>query len=146
MKRIFSMVIRPITGVAVLALIFAACSAAGTAKQNEAKIGCNFDANKVCQGALTRPLSTAGGFTTSNQSYITQNSLATTWVMVPVKAPGGSEVDVQCQINYGKKQVIYAYPTASGTISDSDQQWFHQTGMCIGTEGTQPAPKLGAQE
>lgn len=146
MKRIFLMVIKPITGVFVLALIFAACSAAGTAKQNEAKIGCNFDANKVCQGALTRPLSTSSGFTTSNQSYITQNSLATTWVMVPVKAPGGSEVDVQCQVNYGKKQVIYAYPTASGTISDSDQQWFHQTGMCIGTEGTQPAPKLGAQE
>ncbi len=146
MKRIFSSVIKPITGVFVLAVIFAACSAAGTAKQNDAKIGCKFDAQKACQGALTAPLTTSTGFTTSNQSYITQNSSTTTWVMVPVKAPGGSEVDVQCQLNYAKKQVIYAYPTASGTVSDSDQQWFHQTGMCIGTEGTEAAPKLGAQE
>ncbi len=146
MKRILFSAIRSLTGVFVLAVILAACSAAGTAKQNDAKIGCNFDANKVCQGALTRPVSTAQGFTTSNQSYITQNSLATTWVMVPVKAPGGSEVDVQCQVNYGKKQVIYAYPTASGTVSDSDRQWFHQTGMCMGTEGTEATPKIGAQE
>jgi hypothetical protein len=146
MKQALIRGIKSIAAVFAVAVALAACSAAGTAQQNDAKIGCKFNAQKACQGALTAPITTSTGFTTSNQSYITQNSPTTTWVMVPVKAPGGSEVDVQCQVNYAKKQVIYAYPTASGPVSDNDQQWFHQTGMCIGTEGTQATPKIGAQE
>ncbi|HVA80458.1 MAG TPA: hypothetical protein VNF29_05995 [Candidatus Binataceae bacterium] len=129
-----------------LALALAACGAAGTAAQNETKIGCKFNSIKVCQNVLTVPLSTSGGITTSNQSYIADNSSATTWIMAPVKAPGGSEVDVQCQVNYTKKQVIYAYPTVSGTVSDRDRQWLRNTGMCIGDIGTQPAPKPAAEE
>jgi len=135
-----------IAGVFVLAGILAACSAADTSKQNDAKIGCKFDAEQVCQRALTAPVSTAGGFTTSNQSYIQDNSLATTWVQVPIKAPGGSEIDVSCQLKYSTKKVIYAYAVPSGTVSDSDRQWLHQTGMCIGTGGSEAAPKVGVQE
>jgi hypothetical protein len=145
MARVCSRLTMSLGGVLLLAIGVAACSAAGTAQQNDDKIGCHLDATKICQDSMLHPLNT-GTFTTSNESYVTQNSLATTWVMVPIKAPGGSEIDVQCQENYGKKQVIYAYPTASGTVSDSDRQWLHNTGMCIGTEGTQTMPKLGAQE
>ncbi|MGH7781112.1 MAG: hypothetical protein ACREQR_14950 [Candidatus Binataceae bacterium] len=124
----------------------AGCSAAGNAQQNEAKIGCQVDSNKVCQDMMLHPLDT-GSFTTSNQSYITQNSPATTWVMVPIKAPGGSEVDVQCQVNYGKKQVIYAYPTSSGTVSESDRQWMRQTGICTGgAAAAEQMPKIRGQE
>jgi len=145
MKRSSIRAIESIAGVFALGLALGACSAAGTARQNENKIGCHLDSTKICQDSMLHPLNT-GTFITSNESYITQNSLATTWVMVPIKAPGGSEIDVQCQENYSKKQVIYAYPTASGTVSDSDRQWLHATGMCIGTEGTEATPKLGAQE
>lgn len=137
--------IKSIAGVFTLALVFAACSAAGTAQRNDNKIGCNFDANKVCQSALTKPVDT-GGFITSNQSYIADNSPTTTWMMAPIKAPGGSEIDVQCQVNYMKKQVIYAYPTVSGTVSDSDRTWLHNTGLCIGDAGTEPSPKPAAEE
>jgi hypothetical protein len=75
-------------------------------------------------------VASSSGITTSNQSYISQNSPMTTWLMAPVRAPGGSEVDVQCQVNYSKKQIIYAYATPSGTVSDSDRQWLIQTGLC----------------
>lgn len=138
--------IKSVLGVVALAISIAACSAADTSKQNDAKIGCKFDAEQVCQRALTAPVSTSSGFTTSNQSYIQDNSLATTWVQVPIKAPGGSEIDVSCQLKYSTKKVIYAYAVPSGTVSDSDRQWLHQTGMCIGTEGTETAPKVGVQE
>ncbi|MGC1679225.1 MAG: hypothetical protein WA740_16965 [Candidatus Binataceae bacterium] len=138
--------IKSIAGVLALAITIAACSAADTSKQNDAKIGCKFDAERVCQNALTAPVSTAQGFTTRNPSYIQDNSLATTWVQVPIKAPGGSEIDVSCQLKYSTMKVIYAYAVPSGTVSDSDRQWLHQTGQCIGTEGTESAPKVGVQE
>ncbi|HUY27937.1 MAG TPA: hypothetical protein VMV27_11000 [Candidatus Binataceae bacterium] len=128
-----------------LALALAACSAAGTAAQNEAKIGCKLDARQVCQSALLHPVDT-GSFVTSNTNYIAENSTATTWMQVPLKAPGGSEIDVQCEVNYVKKQVIYANPITSGTVSDSDRQWLQKTGMCIGEAGTEPAPKPAAEE
>jgi hypothetical protein len=121
-----------------LALAMTACAARQDKQQIDAKLGCHFDAMKVCQQALTQPVSTSSGITTSNQIYISQNSAATTWLMAPVKAPGGSEVDVQCQVNYRKKQVIYAYPTPSGTVSDSDRQWLIQTGLCVQAGSTAP--------
>lgn len=138
--------IRSITAVLVAALSIVACSAAGTSKQNDVAIGCNFNAEQVCQNALTSPVTMSGGFTTSNQSYIQDNTAATSAVVVPIRAPGGSEIDVNCGLKYSTKKVIYAYAKPSGTVSDSDQQWLHQTGQCIGTQGTEAAPKVGVQE
>jgi hypothetical protein len=131
MKTIAWTTILRCAAAAALALAVSACAARQDKQQIDAELGCHFDSIKVCQQALTQPVNTAGGITTSNQSYIAQNSPATTWLMAPVKAPGGSEVDVQCQVNYTKKQVIYAYPTPSGKVSDSDRQWLIQTGMCV---------------
>ncbi|MHB8383292.1 MAG: hypothetical protein ACYDC3_13255 [Candidatus Binataceae bacterium] len=146
MTRIWSGSIKLIAGLSLMAIGFAACSATETAKKNDAKIGCKFDSESVCQKALTAPVATSSGFTTSNQSYIQDNSLVTTWVQVPIKAPGGSEIDVSCQLKYSTKKVIYAYAIPAGTVSDSDRQWLHNTGMCIGTEGTEAAPRVGVQE
>ncbi len=126
-----------------LALAMTACAARQDKQQIDAELGCHFDAIKICQQALTQPVQSASGITTSNQSYISQNSLATTWLMAPVKAPGGSEVDVQCQVNYGKKQVIYAYATPSGKVSDSDRQWLIQTGLCVQPGQAPPAAAPG---
>lgn len=144
-QQVLNRTIRSIAAVFALAVTLAACSAAGTTQRNDNKIGCNFNANKICQEALTQPVNT-GGFITRNQSYISDNSTTTTWMMAPLKAPGGSEIDVQCQVDYAKKQVIYAYPTVSGTVSDSDRAWLRNTGMCIGEKGTQPSPKPAAEE
>jgi len=134
-------------GAIALATVIAGCStAAGTPQQNEAKIGCKLDTDRVCQAALTGPIATGSGITTSNQSYIQQNTPVTSWVMVPLKAPGGSEVDVNCEVNFAQKKVIYANPTPSGTVSDSDRQWLQNTGMCVGSAATQAAPKLSGEE
>ena len=113
-----------------------------------AKIGCNFDSNKVCQRALTQPVSTSGpgGLTTSNQTYLAQNSPITSWVMVPIKAPDGSEVDVQCEISYQQMKVIYAYAVPSGTVSDKDRDWLRQVGYCTGEVGTEGAPALHPEQ
>jgi hypothetical protein len=116
--------------VACLSLAMAACAARQDAGQIDKELGCHFDSMRVCQQALTQPIASSSGITTSNQSYVSQNGPATTWLMAPVKAPGGSEVDVQCQVNYSKKQVIYAYATPSGKVSDSDRNWLMQTGLC----------------
>jgi hypothetical protein len=146
------MKLQPIVNVAgafVLAAVIGGCSAAaGTPQQNDAKIGCKFDGERVCQGALTAPvtMSGAGGLTTTNQSYIQQNTPVTTWIMVPLKAPGGSEIDVNCELNFRQKKVIYALPTPSGTVSDSDRQWLQNTGLCIGSATTEARPKLSGEE
>jgi hypothetical protein len=129
-----------------LALALSACAARQDKQQIDAELGCHFDAIKVCQQALIQPVQTSSGITTSNQSYISQNSAATTWLMAPVKAPGGSEVDVQCQVNYTKKQVIYAYPTPSGKVSDSDRQWLIQTGLCVQPGQAPPAASPGTPQ
>jgi hypothetical protein len=113
---------------------------------NEDKIGCKLDGERICQGALTAPLSTGTGITTSNESYLQQNTPVTTWVMMPLKAPGGSEIDVNCEVNLAQKKVIYANPTPSGTVSDSDRQWLQNTGWCIGSTATEAPPKLSGQE
>jgi hypothetical protein len=123
-----------ITGVA---LTMAACAARQDKQQIDAELGCHFDAMKVCQQAMTKPVNT-GGIITSNESYIAQNGPATQWFMAPVKAPGGSEVDVNCQVKYSQKRIIYAYATPSGTVSDPDRQWLIQTGLCV--QPGQPAP------
>ncbi|MGB6555664.1 MAG: hypothetical protein WBE78_19380 [Candidatus Binataceae bacterium] len=146
MNRVSISGILPIAGGLILAVSIAACSTAGGSKQNDAAIGCSFNAEKVCQNALTAPVTMSGGFTTSNQSYIQDNSAATTSVVVPIRAPGGSEIDVNCGLKYATKKVIYAYAKPSGAVSGSDQQWFHQTGMCIGTAGTEAPPDIGPQE
>jgi hypothetical protein len=146
MKKIGWVTILRAAAAAGLALTIGACAARQDKQQIDAELGCHFDAMKVCQRALTQPIQTSGGITTSNQSYISQNSLATTWLMAPVKAPGGSEVDVQCQVNYTKKQVIYAYPTPSGKVSDSDRQWLIQTGLCVQPGQAAPAASPGSPE
>lgn len=138
-----------VAGAFALATVIGGCSAtAGTAQQNDAKIGCKFDGERVCQGALTAPvtLSGAGGLTTTNDSYIQQNTPVTTWVMVPLKAPGGSELDVNCELNFRQKKVIYANPTPSGTFSDSDRQWLQNSGFCIGSAATEAPPKLSGEQ
>jgi hypothetical protein len=116
--------------IAGLALTITSCAARQDKRQIDAELGCHFEARKVCEQALTQPVDT-GGLVTSNQSYISQNGPMTQWLMAPVKAPGGSEVDVNCQVNYSKKQVVYAYATPSGKVSDSDRNWLLQTGLCV---------------
>jgi hypothetical protein len=66
--------------------------------------------------------------------------------MVPLKAPGGSEIDVNCEVNLAQKKVIYVNPTPSGTVSDSDRQWLQNTGLCIGSTATEAPPKLSGQQ
>ena len=138
-----------VAGAFALASVIAGCTAAaGTSQQQDARIGCKFDGERVCQAALTAPvtMSGAGGLTTTNDSYIQQNTPVTTWVMVPLKAPGGSEIDVNCELNFRQKKVIYANPTPSGTVSDSDRQWLQNSGFCVGSAATEAPPKLNVQE
>jgi hypothetical protein len=139
----------PVLVLLVLAL-GAALSACGLSSRNTQaaqmqKIGCNFDSAKVCQQALARGKEFTSGITTSNQSYFQQNSPATDWLQVPVRAPGGSEVDVQCQIKTEDNQVIYAYPAVSGSVSDSDREWLKQVGYCAGIPGTTTPPPVRAE-
>ncbi len=129
-----------------LAFALGSCSAAATAHQNDAKIGCHFDAVKVCQNALMKPVASSSGITTSNQSYISQNSPITTWLQAPVHAPGGSEIDVQCEVNYSQRKVIYANAVPSGTVSDPDRQWLQNHGLCTGVAGNQAMPNVGATD
>jgi hypothetical protein len=132
--------------VLLLSTVLAACASQNGSGGSEGNIGCKLDADRVCQGVLTAPLSTSTGITTSNQSYIQQNSPVTSWVMVPIKAPGGSEIDVNCEVNYAQQKVIYANPKASGTVSDSDRQWLQNTGMCAGSAASEAPPKLSGEQ
>ncbi len=132
-----------------LAFVFTACAARQDSKQINAEIGCDFDSKKVCEQVATQPVSTSGGLTTSNRTYLQQNSLATAWMAAPIKAPGGSEVDVQCQIRTQDMKVIYAYATPSGKVSDSDRQWLIQTGLCRepgSNAAPTPAPGVAAPQ
>ena len=110
------------------------------------QIGCEFDSKKVCEQALSQPVNYSSGITTSNQSYFQQNAPATVWEQVPVKAPGGSEVDVQCQVNTQNKNVVYAYAKPSGTVSESDRNWLKQVGYCHGDAATKTAPPVRAED
>ena len=135
-------------GAVLLSAAVAGCTPAGSQTSTEAldKIGCQFESKKICEDVLAHPVNYASGITTSNQSYFQQNAPATVWEQVPIKAPGGSEVDVQCQIDTQNKAVIYAYATPSGTVSESDRNWFKQTGRCRGDTATQAAPPVPAEE
>ena len=113
------------SGQAALPLIFAAamdgCAPPGSQTSTAAldAIGCQFEAKKVCEQALLHPINFSSGITTGNQSYFQQNAPATLWVQVPIKTPGGSEVDVQCQVNTQNRTVVYAYAAPSGTVSEA---------------------------
>jgi hypothetical protein len=133
---------------AMLAGLTFGCTPAGsqTGAAALAEIGCNFQSKKVCEQALAHPINYASGIRTSNQSYFQQNQLATAWEQVPVKAPGGSEVDVQCQVNTQNNTVVYAYATPSGTVSDSDLNWLKQVGLCAGDASSEPEPKIRAED
>jgi hypothetical protein len=137
---------------AALPLIFAAavggCTPAGSQTSSAAldAIGCQFDAKKVCEQAMTHPVKFPSGITTSNQSYFQQNAPATVWGQVPLKAPGGSEVDIQCQFDTQNRTVVYAYAAPSGTISDSDREWLKNVGWCHGVPATMTAPPVRAEE
>ena len=109
-------------------------------------IGCQFEAKKVCEQAFAHPVNFSSGITTSNQSYFQQNAPATVWGQVPVKAPGGSEVDVQCQVNTPDRTVVYAYVVPSGIVSDSDREWLKNVGWCHGVPATMTAPPVRAEE
>ena len=132
---------------ASMAAAMCACAPAGSQTSTDAlqQIGCNFDAKKVCEGALSQPVNYSSGITTSNQSYFQQNAPATVWEQVPIKAPGGSEVDVQCQISTENKKIVYAYAAPSGSVSDSDRNWLKQAGYCHGEAGTVAAPPPRAE-
>jgi hypothetical protein len=122
------------SGQVALALVFAAtpggCTPAGPQTSTAAPdaIGCRFEAKRVCEQALAHPVNFSSGITTSNQSYFQQNAPATIWEQVPVKAPRGSQVDVQCQVNSQDRTVVYAYAAPSGTVSDSDREWLKNVG------------------
>ncbi len=133
---------------ALLATAVGGCTPAGSQTGAAAleKIGCNFDSKKVCEQALAHPVNYASGITTSNQSYFQQNAPATVWEQVPIKAPGGSEVDVQCQINTQNKTVVYAYAAPSGTLSESDRDWLKNAGLCKGDAETGAAPPIRAED
>ena len=139
-------------GQAALPLMMAAalggCTPPGSQTSTAAldAIGCQFEAKKVCEQALTHPVNFSSGITTSNQSYFQQNAPATVWAQVPVKAPGGSEVDVQCQVNTQDRAVVYAYAAPSGTVSDSDREWLKNVGWCHGVPATMTAPPVRAEE
>jgi hypothetical protein len=123
-----------------------ACTAASSQTAALDKIGCQFDAQKVCERALKSPVNYSSGITTSNQSYFQQNDPATAWEQVPIKAPGGSEVDVQCQVKTENKTVIYAYAVPSGAVSESDRNWLKQTGLCRGEAPSEPLPPVRAEQ
>jgi hypothetical protein len=133
---------------AMLALL-TACATTGGSQTNTAaldQIGCQFESKKVCEQAITKPVNYSSGITTGNQSYFQQNGPATVWQQVPIKAPGGSEVDVQCQVNTQDKTVVYAYAAPSGAVSDSDRNWFKQSGWCRGDKQTEAVPAPRAEE
>ena len=138
--------------VALSAILAAAlgggCTPAGSQSSTAAlaAIGCQFDAKEVCEHALARPVNFSTGITTSNQSYFQQNTPATAWEQVPIKAPGGSEVDVQCQVNTQNRTVIYAYAAPSGTVSDSDREWLKNVGWCHDVPATMAAPPVRMEE
>lgn len=140
------------SGQAALSLIFAAalggCAPPGSQTSTAAldAIGCQFEAKKVCEQALLHPINFSSGISTRNQSYFQQNAPATAWVQVPVKAPGGSEVDVQCQVNTQNRTVVYAYAAPSGTVSDSDREWLKNVGWCRGVPATMTAPPVRSEE
>jgi type IV pilus biogenesis protein CpaD/CtpE len=126
-----------------------ACATTGGSQTNTVAlqdIGCQFESKKVCEQALAKPVNYSSGITTGNQSYFQQNAPATVWEQVPIKAPGGSEVDVQCQVNTQDKTVVYAYAAPSGTVSESDRNWFKQSGWCRGDKETEPVPAPKAEE
>jgi len=132
----------PRVAIGMLAAAIASCGTVGNSKRADAVIGCDFDAAKACASALLHPVDSRLGITTSNSSYITDNGRATIWLQVPVQAPGGSEIDVQCQVHYRERKVIYAYPMPSGIVSGKDRQWLRRVGLCSGVPGTEPMPKL----
>lgn len=136
-------------GTAAMLGLLNGCSTSGGSQTNSAAlndIGCQFESKKVCEQALTKPVNYSSGITTSNQSYFQQNAPATVWSQVPIKAPGGSEVDVQCQVDTQNKTVIYAYAAPSGTVSEADRNWFKQTGWCSGDKQTEAVPAPKAEE
>ena len=140
------------SGKVALSLIFAAALGGRTPAGSQTTtaaldaIGCQFDAKEVCKHALVHPVNFSPGITTSNQSYFQQNAPATAWEQVPIKAPGGSEVDVQCQVNTQNRTVVYAYAAPSGTVSDSDREWLKNTGWCRGAPATMATPPVRSEE
>ena len=132
----------------IFATAVGGCTPAGSQTSTAAidAIGCQFDAKKVCEQAFAHPVNFSSGITTSNQSYFQQNTPGTVWGQVPLKAPRGSEVDVQCQVDTQNRTVVYAYAAPSATVSDRDREWLENVGWCHGVPATMTAPPVRAEE
>jgi len=138
------------SGQVALALVFAAALGGCTPARSEPapRRSMRSDAGSKRgepASGLAHPVNFSSGITTSNQSYFQQNAPATTREQVPVKAPGSSEVDVQCQVNTRDRTVVYAYAAPSGTVSDS-REWLKNVGWCHGVPATTTAPPVRAEE
>ena len=126
----------------VIAVALGACAPTATSGKSSAAssaIGCDFDAKRACESVFTQSITMMGGGAggmqgTAASAFVQQNGPATHWVINPMKLPGGSEVDVSCQVNLQQHKVIYAEAKPAGEISDADKGYIRQSGYCLGGE------------
>ncbi|MGH7781111.1 MAG: hypothetical protein ACREQR_14945 [Candidatus Binataceae bacterium] len=133
--------------VAAFAIAASACGSGASPQKVNSKIGCDLNASRVCQNSMLQAFGSGGWMNGSLfNSYYSQNSNSTAETTAYLNLPSGARIDVNCSINMAQKKVVYAYPATRAALVDSDRQWLHQTGMCIGSGGAEAAAKVGTQE
>lgn len=142
-----SLTVVRLAALALIASFAASCSAAADKQKVNDRIGCDFDANRICQDSMMMPFRSGGWINGSLfDSYYSPNTEPTPEITSFVDLPSGARIDVHCSINMAQRKVVYAYPATSTTLSASDRQWLYQTGRCIGSSTTDAAAKLSGEE
>ena len=126
----------------LVAALLTGCVQTPTPSQTAGTIGCDIDSKRICEEALRKNVDFGQLNARLSSSYAQQNGTPTQYIIMPIRAPGGSRVDLSCEINVQNRTVIYATANADGAVSESDQEWLKQVGYCRGVPGTVTPPPL----
>jgi hypothetical protein len=123
-----------------LLALFSACSSqqAGSPSSSGAQSAsasssgqkCEVDVKRVCQEMKDQPVVDAETGQTHDRTEREQNAARTDSRFTSLQIPGGSMIEVQCEINTMHNSVVYAHLMQSPPLTATDVAYLQNSGYC----------------
>jgi hypothetical protein len=91
---------------------------------------CEVDAKRVCQEMKDRPVVDSETGQTHDRTEREQNAARTDTRISSLQIPGGSMIEVQCEINTMHNSVVYAHLMPSPRLTATDVAYLQNSGYC----------------
>lgn len=114
-------------------IAMAACSTQGVAHDtitSASGTSCKVDVASICNAIRNAPVISANTGISEDNRMRQNNSRATVNETVPYRIPGGSLIEVRCEIRGRDNNVVYAGLESGGQFTDQDVEQMRQVGLC----------------